>query len=79
MKAKLTVRLNQELIEKAKIYANSNNISLSEMIESYLVAITKEKTSAKEITPLVESLCGVINLKENNDLENKAYNLKYRK
>lgn len=69
MKAKLTVKLNQELIENVKIFAHLNNISLSKMIESYLEAITKEKTLSKEITPLVESLCGVIKMDENIDFK----------
>jgi hypothetical protein len=37
------------------------------MIESYLEAITKQKSEAIEITPLVESLSGVIHLDENFD------------
>ena len=51
------------------MYARSNNTSLSKIIESYLEAITKEKTLSKEITPLVESLCGVIKMDENIDFK----------
>ncbi|MBN2486469.1 MAG: hypothetical protein JXB34_10890 [Bacteroidales bacterium] len=64
METKLTLRLNDNVIERAKIYARSHKISLSKMIESYLDSITKQKDIEKkiEITPLVESLSGVIDL-----------------
>ena len=55
METKLTLRLNNGVIERAKIYAKSHKISLSKMIESYLDSVTKEKEKDKEeiITPLV--------------------------
>jgi hypothetical protein len=64
METKLTLRLNKDVIERAKIYARSNKISLSKMIESYLDSITKHKVENKKIsiTPLVDSLSGVIDL-----------------
>ncbi len=65
MDSKLTLKLNISIIEQAKIYAKENNISLSKMIENYLHAITKEKESKIKISPLVESLTGVIDSSEN--------------
>jgi hypothetical protein len=65
MDTKLTLRLNDSVIERAKIYARSHKISLSKMIESYLDSLTKQNEEEKKkasITPLVESLSGVINL-----------------
>ena len=64
METKLTLRLNNNVIERAKDYARKHKISLSKMIESYLDSITKQKEVEKkiEITPLVESLSGVIDL-----------------
>lgn len=64
METKLTLRLNEEVIERAKIYARSHNISLSKMVESYLDSITKQKEADRKIsiTPLVKSLSGVIDL-----------------
>lgn len=69
MDKKLTLSLDKSIIESAKNYAKSNNISLSKLIESYLATLTKRKRSSKEITPLVESLSGVINLDENFDIK----------
>jgi len=67
MDTKLTLRLNNNVIERAKIYARSHKISLSRMVESYLDGITKEKNKEISITPLVESLSGVINLPSDYD------------
>lgn len=69
METKLTLRLNDNVIERAKIYARGHKISLSKMIESYLDNITKQKEEQKikTITPLVESLSGVINLPSDFD------------
>lgn len=69
MDTKLTLKLNQEIIEKAKKYAKSNDISLSKLIESYLTTLTKRKKSSIEITPLVESLSGVISLDNDFDVK----------
>jgi hypothetical protein len=63
MKTKLTLKLNKRLIDRAKIYANTHNTSLSKIIESYLDSVTEETVSnSAEITPLVKSLSGVIQL-----------------
>ncbi len=64
MDTKLTLILNDNVIQRAKIYSRKHKISLSKMIESYLDSITKPKDTEKitSITPLVESLSGVIKL-----------------
>lgn len=67
METKLTLRLNKQVIERAKGYAHNHNISLSKVVESYLDSITKQRVVASEISPLVESLSGVIKLDENFD------------
>lgn len=75
METKLTLRLNSHIVEKAKTYARNHKISLSAMIESYLNSITEQKTEKKknEITPLVESLSGVIDLPANFDHKKEYY------
>jgi len=69
METRLTLRLNDNVIERAKIYAKSQRISLSKMIETYLDSLTREKDgdSKTPITPLVESLSGVIDLPSDFD------------
>jgi hypothetical protein len=73
METKLTLRLNDQVIERAKNYAHSHKISLSKMIESYLDTITKTKEVEKKntVTPLVESLSGVIDLPADFDYKNE--------
>ena len=63
----MTLSLNQNIIESAKIYAKSNNISLSKLIESYLATLTKKTEKKSKITPLVKSLSGVIDLPSDFD------------
>ena len=66
MDSKLTLKLNESVIKRAKQYAKENNISLSRMIESYLQAVTLRKKTKMKISPLVESLTGVIELEKND-------------
>ena len=70
MDKKLTLSLNERVIEKAKIYAQNNEISLSRLIESYLSSLIENKTQAIEITPLVESLSGVVSIPQDFDFRN---------
>lgn len=72
MDKKLTLSLDGTIIESAKTYAKSNNISLSKLIESYLTTLTKRRKNGTTITPLVESLSGVITLDEDFDVK-EAY------
>ena len=69
MDKKLTLSLDKVIIDNAKKYAKSNNISLSKLIESYLKMVTKPIKKNAEITPLVESLSGVISVKEDFDFK----------
>jgi len=69
MDTKLTIKLDKNIIEKAKKYARRKNISLSKMIESYLNTITRESKPDIEISPLVKSLSGVISLPDNFDFK----------
>jgi hypothetical protein len=60
MNSKLTLKLDQDTIELAKDYAKVKKISLSKMIENYLRLLTRGSKQDIEISPLVESLSGVI-------------------
>jgi len=71
MDKKLTLSLNENIIESAKHYAKSNNISLSKLIESYLGTLTKREKKKNEITPLVESLSGVISMDDDLDIKDE--------
>lgn len=58
MANKITVSIDKGLIEKAKVYAASQNKSLSGLIESYLRSIIAQEASELKITPKVKSLSG---------------------
>lgn len=66
MDTKLTLKLEQKIIEKAKDYAKNNNISLSKLIENYLQSLTKKTDETEKISPLVKSLSGVIDIPKNH-------------
>ncbi|MCP4215415.1 MAG: hypothetical protein GY765_12210 [bacterium] len=68
MEAKLTLKLDKDIIEEAKKYARTKNISLSRIVEKYFKAITEKKQDTeKQYTPLVEELSGIIHLDEDID------------
>lgn len=74
MDKKLTLSLDETIIESAKNYAKSNDISLSKLIESYLTTLTKPEGNSAKITPLVESLSGVISLEKDFDVKDSYAN-----
>jgi len=66
MDTKLTLKLDNSIIEQAKSYAKDKNTSLSKLIESYLSKLVAPDDTY-EITPLVKSLSGVIDVPKNFD------------
>ncbi|GIZ10107.1 DUF6364 family protein [Flavobacterium sp. UMI-01] len=68
MDTKLTLKLDQEVIEKAKQYAAEKKVSLSRIIENYLNSLTSEKTTNDiQISPFVKSLSSGINIPADYD------------
>jgi len=59
MNTKLTLTIEQAIIEKAKKYAKNKGRSLSDIIGNYLKVITKEEEKINiEIAPITKSLRG---------------------
>jgi hypothetical protein len=59
MNTKLTLTIEEEVIEKTKKYAKEKGVSVSGIVGNYLKAITSEfESPAVEITPIVKSLKG---------------------
>lgn len=57
MDTKLTLKLDQEIIEKAKHYASDKKLSLSRLVENYLNSLTSDKPNDDlQISPFVKSL-----------------------
>jgi hypothetical protein len=60
MQTKLTVRVNDQLIQSAKRYARRRGISLSRLIENYLSALAVEQDDPIIQTPILQRLSGIL-------------------
>ncbi|MEQ9287167.1 MAG: DUF6364 family protein [Cyclobacteriaceae bacterium] len=74
MDAKLTLKLDKLVIDKAKEYASSHKKSLSRMIESYLKSLI-DKNSNKtqddfEISPFIKSMQTGVKIPADFDYKN---------
>ena len=68
MESKLTLKLNDNSISRAKEYVAQKKISLSSIVENFFDGLTLNKKSSDfEYSPLVNELTGVIQLDENYD------------
>lgn len=57
MNTKLTLTIEQSVIERAKKYAKSKERSLSDLIENYLKTLVNDSSKDDiELTPIVKSL-----------------------
>ncbi|OYQ33196.1 hypothetical protein CHU92_13510 [Flavobacterium cyanobacteriorum] len=59
MNTKLTLNVDKDIIEEAKAYAKMHKVSLSALIENYLASLSKKAVDS-EVSPLVQSLTGVM-------------------
>jgi hypothetical protein len=68
MSTKLTLTIEESVIENAKQYARQTGTSLSNMVENYLKVVTTESVCAEpELSPIVKSLIGSFKAPENFD------------
>ena len=75
METKLTLKLNQEVIEKAKQYASDKKMSLSRIIEAYLQSLTSEKSTHDfEISPFLKSIATGVKIPNDIDIKKKYSN-----
>lgn len=66
METKLTLKLEQKVVQKAKGLAKARKTSLSKLVEDYLQQITNDQEE-NDIAPITKSLSGVINLDSSTD------------
>ena len=77
MNTKLTLMLDKQVIEKAKIYAKSHHTSLSKMVENFLTRVDEVKQGSVEIGPLTKALSGGLEFPEGTtDYKGLIRNLK---
>lgn len=68
MPAKLTLSVEEAIIEKAKALASRNGRSLSSIVSEFLQSlIDNEKQGQPEYSPIVNRLAGILDLPEDYD------------
>jgi hypothetical protein len=70
MKRKLTLRMSDEAIERAKEYAAERGISVSRLVENFFEVLETGDAPDVETSPLVESLLGTL---EDADLDEEDH------
>ena len=66
MEIKLTLSLDASVLSKAKQYAKSQNMTLSKLVEMYLISLKNKQMEDMKISSIVEELTGVISLEEDD-------------
>jgi replicative DNA helicase len=70
MNTKLTLTIDQSIIEKAKRYARKKERSLSDLVENYLKALVSSNDNddkTNELTPTVKALKGSFKMSKDFD------------
>jgi hypothetical protein len=77
METKLTLKLDQQVINSAKKYAENNNRSLSKLVEDYFKNLLSENTQKEEYPLLVKKLSGIISENDLKKLSQDDERVKY--
>ncbi|PIE88911.1 MAG: hypothetical protein CR997_13695 [Acidobacteria bacterium] len=75
MNTKLTLRLDKQVIEEAKAYAQQKQKSLSALVEQYFLFLTKsqkENSELSEISSTIQQMSGILDLR-NTDESKESY------
>lgn len=67
MQTKLTLRLEEDLIERAKLIAKQSGKSVSQMVADYFMAMSVPPNSAKVLPPMTASLQGCLTQQQTVD------------
>ncbi len=70
MKNKLTLRMDDSLIKRAKKYAKEKGTSVSKLVADYFAVLGKEPSSTEELPPITASLSGIL---KNTDIKESEY------
>ncbi len=75
--AKLTLSVDSQVVENAKVYAKQRGISVSAIVEAYLASVAEPPPSSTAATPILNSVRGVL---KGVDVEDYRHHLaaKYR-
>jgi len=62
MQSKLTISIDKNLIDQAKVLAKKKGRSLSDLIENYLRVVVEKNKQNIEISPEIKKLQGAVKL-----------------
>jgi hypothetical protein len=79
MTTKLTLTMEDGVIDSAKKYARKKGKSLSDIVENYLKSITTQEETKEELAPKVTKLMGAIKLQEDFDYKKELGNALLKK
>ena len=81
MATKLTLTLDNKIIETAKIYAKKNKISLSKLVEFYFKSLTaNSENQIENLPPITKEISGIAKIrttKSDKKLLEEALNKKF--
>jgi hypothetical protein len=67
MTTKLTLTLEKQVVQKARVYARQTGRSLSQLIGNYLESITEDVNCEKQLSPKLRKIAGVVKLPDDFD------------
>lgn len=77
MFAKLTLRLEKNVIEEAKTWADDNQISLSKVVSMVFKSLGKKRAQVSDLTPWTRKLMGIAKEKSRNPQTDKEMKESY--
>lgn len=73
MNTKLTLRMDETIVRKAKIEAKRRGKSVSRMVAEFIESIGLQQTSEKVLPPTTASLVGILKGKEISEEDYKTH------
>lgn len=74
MQSKLTISIDKNLIEQAKVFAKRKGRSLSDLIENYLKVVVRKEENAVEISQDIKRLQGSVKFPADFDYKKELQN-----
>lgn len=73
MNTKLTLRMDENIVRKAKMEAKRRGKSVSQMVAEFIESIGLQQNSAKDLPPTTASLVGILKGKEISEEDYKTH------
>ncbi len=71
MNTKLTLSVDKQVIDRAKLYAQKTGRSLSELVSAYFESLIYDEEKSRKISPKIKKLLGSVKLPNDFDEENE--------